>query len=67
MLSREIRRTPTRDLRAASPYIERDGRFWQVVFPAAPDEGFDLCTGPHFTLWGARLSLWFSKWLGDRA
>ena len=48
------------------PYIERDGRFWQVVFPAAPGEGLDLCTGPHFTRWGARLSLRFNLWLEGR-
>lgn len=48
---------------ARVPHIERDGRFWQVVFPAAPDEGMDLCTGPCFTYWGARLSRWFSIWL----
>jgi hypothetical protein len=45
------------------PYIERDGRFWQVVFPADPDGGLDLATGPHFTKLGARLSLWFNRWL----
>lgn len=46
-----------------APYIERDGRFWQVVFPARSDEGMDTCTGPHLTKWGARLSLWFSTWI----
>jgi hypothetical protein len=45
------------------PYIERDGRFWQVVYPAGPNNGFDMATGPHFTKLGARLSLRFNRWL----
>jgi hypothetical protein len=45
------------------PHIDRDGRFWQVVFPADPGDGMDLATGPHLTKWGARLSLRFNCWL----
>lgn len=52
----------------STPYIERDGRLWQVVFPARTDieERMDLCTGPYLTRCGARLSLWFNNRLAKR-
>lgn len=40
-------------------YVERDGHWWQIVFPAEPGEGMDTGMGPYFTRWGARLALWF--------
>lgn len=53
--------------RGTTAHIERDGRFWQVVYPAAPGEGLDIATGPHLTRWGAKLSLRFHRWLeGER-
>lgn len=55
-----------KDERRTEPYIERDGRFWQVTIPADPDGGIDTCLGPIFTKTGARLSLWFHNWLEGR-
>ena len=49
------------DSQPTQSYIERDGCFWQVVYPAAPGEGMGTCTGPHLTRWGARLSRWFHE------